>query len=465
MTSTAVCFLTVRPMNETLEFADRLARAVQQDNIDVFVMVDDNSFKVPSSETSIVKLVQISNKQCVIHGYQHIMYVYSKPIQISSWDKSLLYFSKLNTNYSFVWLLENDLFIPSVGAFRAIHELYSNTSDLIVKRVDPNFDGNQEASWPHWKLAYGKLPPPWFESMTNAVGFSRRFLKTVDNYIRWRGIGTFHEYFFQTLGFNENMTVVSPTEFDTLVWRRSYSWQDIERNPSNWWHPVKNLSLHDIWRNRLLKEAYSINNTIHWTQLKSLCSNQNNTTSVQTRLQKLIFDFGQHKIHLTSQQRRSLRQHFLCLAQQCQVNKDLISATSIIENLADSAYKLPEPIRIIIFNKSSLHLQLEEELVQNKEHVFRTTKYAHVVKWFRELATNLTILLTNEIQREMKQAKIDTRTNKLDVLNGSLEWCAEWSSKMDSQVLKFSWICCAQIQPQKEDVQRKFTTIVNTSYL
>ena len=53
-TSTAVCFLTVRSANEVLESADRLARAVQQDNIDVFAMADDNSFKVPSSEKSVV---------------------------------------------------------------------------------------------------------------------------------------------------------------------------------------------------------------------------------------------------------------------------------------------------------------------------------------------------------------------------------------------------------------------------
>ena len=72
----------------------------------------------------------------------------------------------------------------------------------------------------------------------------------------------------------------------------------------------------------------------------------------------------------------------------------------------------------MIVNKSSLHLHLEEELVQNKEYVFRTTKYAPVVKWFRDLATNLTMLLTNEIQREMKQVKIDTRANKLSESDG-----------------------------------------------
>ena len=59
---TAVCFLTVRPANETLKFADRLAPALQQDNIDVFIMVDDNSFRVPSAEKTIVKLIQIPNK-------------------------------------------------------------------------------------------------------------------------------------------------------------------------------------------------------------------------------------------------------------------------------------------------------------------------------------------------------------------------------------------------------------------
>ena len=247
--TTAVCFLTVRPARETLRFADELARGTRRDGIDVFVMVDDNEFDVSSAPSSLVTLLQIPNQQCVAQGYINAMHVDTRPMNISSWDKALLYFAKLNRNYSFVWVIEEDVFISSVEAFRAVHQLYSRTSDLIVKRVRPNLSGDL-TKWDHWHLAYGKLPPPWFESMANGVGLSRRLLRALDDFIRWRGVSTFHEYVLQTVSMQSNLTMVSPTEFDTFEWIKVHRFEDIQLRPNSWWHPVKNLSAHAVWRQK-----------------------------------------------------------------------------------------------------------------------------------------------------------------------------------------------------------------------
>jgi hypothetical protein len=99
-------------------------------------------------------------------------------------------------------------------------------------------------------LAYDKLPPPWFRSMTNGVGLSRRLLQALDDFIRWRGISTFHEYVFQTVGLQSNLTVVCPTEFDTFDWLKVHLFGDIQLRPNNWWHPVKNFSTHAVWRQK-----------------------------------------------------------------------------------------------------------------------------------------------------------------------------------------------------------------------
>ncbi|UJR16564.1 hypothetical protein I4U23_003465 [Adineta vaga] len=412
--SIAVCFLTVRPASQTLLFAEELALDGLHYDIDVFVMVDDNSYTIQSSQSSIVTILQIPNQQCITNGYHQLMYVDSRPINVSSWDKSLFYFCKLNTNYSFVWLIEDDVFIPSVDAFRVIHQLYWHTSDLVVKHVDPNLSGERE-SWAHWHLAYGKLVPPWFKSMVNAVGLSRRLLETVNDYIRWRGDGTYHEYLLQTLSFNQNMTVVSPIELDTLVWGYIHSWEDIKKKANNWWHPVKNLTAHTAWRRRLVRNMDSNlkKNSRQWFQLKPVCNNHDNSTIIESRLHKLVVTFNQNKIYLSSEERRSLRQHFLCLAQQCQTQEDFKSASMIMENLADNTYKLPEPKWTTINNKSLSHLIIEKELLQNKQYIFQFFEYIDVIKWFREVATNLTMMLTNEIQREMKQIKLQPKTKKL----------------------------------------------------
>ncbi|CAF3851448.1 unnamed protein product [Rotaria sordida] len=166
--------------------------------------------------------------------------------EITSWDKALLYFTLFNNNYTFVWLIEDDVFIPSVQAFRSLHQLYSNTSDVIVSHNTITLSGDT-STW-HWSLTVGKLVPPCSSSMVNVVGLSRRMLIAIGDYVRWLGEVLFHEFFFNTLAMHLNMTIVTPTELRTLVYRKSYSLQNILKRPNNLWHPVKNYTAQRLWR-------------------------------------------------------------------------------------------------------------------------------------------------------------------------------------------------------------------------
>ncbi len=249
-TSTAICFVTTRPEPEMLQFVEELALDSRQYGIEVFVMIEDDKYQKPSTlMSSHVQILQIPNEKCVTYGYQRTMYVETRPLAITSWDKIFLYFCELNTKHSFLWIIEYDVFIPSVQAFHSIHQLYSSTSDLIVKRVIPNPSGDT-SEWVHWSVAIGRLIPPWYRSMANALGLSRRLLTTIADFVRWRGFNAFHEFSVQTLSINLNMTVVSPIEFDTLAWVQEYTWTDISNRPNNWWHPVKNWTTQRAWHRR-----------------------------------------------------------------------------------------------------------------------------------------------------------------------------------------------------------------------
>ena len=249
-TSTALCFITTRPEAEMLQFAEELAVDGLRYNMEVFIMIDDNKYQnLSSSMPSSVRILHIPNEKCVAYGYQKTMHVATRPLIISSWDKAFLYFCELNANHSFLWIIEGDTFIPSVQAFRSIHQLYSSTSDLIVQRVIPQ-SSEGATSWPHWKLADDMLFPPWYRSMTNAVGLSRRLLTTIADFIRWRGTNVFHEFSIHTLSINLNMTVVSPIELDTFEWTGHYTWSDISAKPGNLWHPVKDLTIQKAWHQR-----------------------------------------------------------------------------------------------------------------------------------------------------------------------------------------------------------------------
>lgn len=247
---TALCFVMTRPELEALEFAEEVAIDSQQYGIDVFIMIDDEEYKIPIFWiSSYVQILHIKKETCIVHGYRRTTYVYTWPLEVTAWDKVFLYFSEFNPKHSFIWIIENDVFIPSIQAFRAIHQLYSPTSDLIVQRVIPNIIGNTSV-WSHYSVAIGRLFPPWYRSMANVLGLSRRLLVTISDFVRWRGFNVFHEFSVQTLSLNLNMTVVSPIEFDTLFWRKSHTWNDINNKPNNFFHPVKNWTLQKLWHQK-----------------------------------------------------------------------------------------------------------------------------------------------------------------------------------------------------------------------
>ena len=161
-----------------------------------------------------------------------------------------LYFCVLNTNYSFVWFLEEDVFIPSVQVFHSLHDLYSNTSDLIVPRHELNLIAS-DGLW-RWIMVSGKFLPPWACSMANVVGFSRRMLTAMDQFVQWLGEVPFHEFFFNTLAMQLNLTIIAPIELSTIVYQASYSLEQVLKQPNNFYHPFKDLEKQTSWRKTLV---------------------------------------------------------------------------------------------------------------------------------------------------------------------------------------------------------------------
>ena len=243
---TAVCFLTRQPAMQTIDFAQTLTR---EGNLDVFIAIDNNAFKITSLNISpFLRLIHIPNEQSQRAGYHQTIYLPRISAPMSSWDKALFYFNVLSRNYSFVWLIEEDVFIPSTRALLSLHRLYASTADLVLPSNTLNRLGNV-STW-HWHLARGRFPPPWASSMSNVVGLSRRLLDAVDEFVRWQGSVPFHEFFFNTLALHHNLTIVTPTELSTVVYRSNYPFDAIKRQPSNLFHPVKDLRLQNTWRQR-----------------------------------------------------------------------------------------------------------------------------------------------------------------------------------------------------------------------
>ncbi|CAF3674779.1 unnamed protein product [Rotaria sp. Silwood1] len=400
--NSAVCFLTRRLTSATLGFAQELAQDAIEYDVDVFIMIDDNSFNVSARNiSSNVRLIQISNQECIYYGYQNTISLGSKWRQITSWDKALFYFTLFNNNYTFVWLVEDDVFIPSVQAFRSLHQLYSNTSDLIVQRNHINLLGNT-STWV-WRLAFRKLIPPWYRSMVNVVGLSQRMLIAIGDYVRWLGEVPYHEFFFHTLAMHLNMTIVTPTELSTLVFRTSYSFQNISKKPNNLWHPVKNRTTHKLWRKILANESLKNNNTIELIDVEMLCHKNQSMRNIARYLINLLRKFERNKSQFSSTIRISLRQRFSNLIEQCQKQHAPKLIILLIMKLADHAYKLPEPPVKKLITKSQHHLRLEAALEQNKKTIFQLLSNSSNVIELRKQTNHLIRELTLEIRQEFQK--------------------------------------------------------------
>ena len=249
--NSAVCFLCRQPSSETINFVTVLAKDAVQYNLDVFIMIDDNNLNLTSINTSShLRLLQIPNDQCRQYGYQKTTHVEDAPTDIRAWDKAFFYFAVLSKNYSFVWLIEDDVFIPTTRAFLSFHDLYSNSSDLIITSNELNLLGDQ--SYWRWHLPVGKMIIPWSSSMQNVIGLSRRMLIATDDYVRWHGTIPFHEFFFNTLAIQLNVTIRTPPELRTIVYRTTYSYEQVFKQPNNFWHPVKDPSIRNTWRERFV---------------------------------------------------------------------------------------------------------------------------------------------------------------------------------------------------------------------
>ena len=241
----AISLLTSQPSPETIKFASELAQAIP--SIDVHIIIDDNSFEIPSVDTLSVRFIRVNETICIESGF-FSSNSFGTGKDCSAWDKAIYFFTRISTRYEFVWFLEEDVFIPSTRAFLAVHQLYSSSHDLIVPNVEYNFDGDVNI-WYHAYLVAEEFIPPWSYGMVCGMGVSRRLLSAVDKYARWRGHIAFIEFLFHTLALQDpRMKVVAPVELSTIVYRHNYDFEKVQAAPNNWWHPVKDFPLQDQWR-------------------------------------------------------------------------------------------------------------------------------------------------------------------------------------------------------------------------
>lgn len=241
---TAIAFLTTTPHEDTLAFS----REVRDTGFDVFVICDDEQ------EFNVVNdgIIHISDELCQKWKYvdsnisSNSTHIKKNPI---AWDKMLLFFCEFAKEYDFVWVFEDDCFIPSVETIQYLHLKYRN-----FHLVTPNnFQNDGSAMDWHWRDIYPKIKGPYAYSMVCACGISRDMLNEVKRYKEREETLLYIEVMFNTLALQKGLKVIDAFELKSIVWMGDWTIDEFLLLPNNIFHPRKDIENHYIMR-KLIKE-------------------------------------------------------------------------------------------------------------------------------------------------------------------------------------------------------------------
>ena len=250
----AVAILTLNPSRPQIDFYKDMVGF----GYDVFFIVDNNTFHCPTIPN--VVFVQINDIACQAAGFSMLNPVISrrKINHVSSWEKSLLYFSIINNDYDSVWFIEDDVFVPSISTFYEI-DLEFPSADLISKENKLNETGELK-SWYWWKFVPEQiLPLPWASSMVCAVRLSKKLLRDILNkldknkhdiyFIRRMNKYLFIEYLFNTVALHSGLEIIVCPQLSCIEWRKE--WKKEEIDVKKIYHPVKDQALQISFRQEL----------------------------------------------------------------------------------------------------------------------------------------------------------------------------------------------------------------------
>ena len=230
---TAIVFLTTTPQGNTLQFRNEVSK-----HFDSFIVADTTKELGLSS-----RLIHISDKICIDNGYfgcnisgneTHIKK------QVISLDKFLFIFCEKLTEYDFVWVFEDDVFIPSVDTIINLHNSYSQY-DLVT----PNNFLKQDTlpDW-HWRNVFDKIEPPYYYSMVCAMGLSRAMLNKIKEYVDNNQRLFYQEVMFNTLAMQNGLQIIDAFELKSIVWQGKWDIDEFLLLPNSVFHPRKDIENH-----------------------------------------------------------------------------------------------------------------------------------------------------------------------------------------------------------------------------
>jgi len=243
----AVVFLTTIPQNGTISFAQQIKRNLGHD---VYIVIDQNKY---DPDTSLdITYIKIKEELCHQTGYvnsnisDNVTHIRKNPIAM---DKFLLFFCMNDLPYEFIWVFEDDVFIPSLNVFSRLDDNYSKY-DLVT--ANNFFKSDNAMDW-HWRHIVDKIDPPYHYSMVSAMGVSKRMLNCIKKYVDKNKTLFYVEVMFNTLAMQNGLNVIDPLELKSIVWLGEWGLDEFLLLPNSIFHPIKSIEEHEILRDAIEK--------------------------------------------------------------------------------------------------------------------------------------------------------------------------------------------------------------------
>ena len=243
----AVVFLTTIPQHGTIRFAQKIKMALGHD---VYIVIDQNKYEPDIADG--ITFIRIDEKYCESKGYVNsnisdsATHIRKNPIAM---DKFLLFFCENDLPYEFVWVFEDDVFIPSLEAFQRLDSVYSKY-DLVTPN---NFLKSDNLMDWHWRHIVDKINPPYYYSMVSAMGLSKRLLNCIKIYVGHNRSLFYIEAMFNTLAMHNGLKVIDPLELKSIVWLGEWGLDEFILLPNSLFHPIKSIEEHQILRDAIVQ--------------------------------------------------------------------------------------------------------------------------------------------------------------------------------------------------------------------
>jgi hypothetical protein len=238
----AVCLLCRKPDRMWCEFLDKF------NNYKVFIIVDDQEIDLSDikRDYSNLAFIQISDNDCIDKYYTKINYFVKK--DITSWERSMLFFTFIEKSFDQVWFIEDDVFLYDESVLEKIDKKYQK-EDLLTRFT--HFPEEKQTKWGPIE----NLKEPIRSAMCCVVRMSKRMLLEINEFVKIEKRFCFLEILFPTLATNLNLDYKNPDEFDSVRFNPDKlikKKMTTELLQKNLFHPVKDIYKHKIYREGIL---------------------------------------------------------------------------------------------------------------------------------------------------------------------------------------------------------------------